>query len=276
MKAEMMTVTPEMASEWLRKTNKTNRPLSRDTVNQYSFDMKNGFWKSGYDPIVINEDGVLENGQHRLSAVVDTGISMTFFVVMHGKSAMETYDRGRPRTIRDSVAIRSNGQITAINQKVAVVRFILRNGLKIKKPSDKMLYDYVVENDYWLNIAVNASGRKGGRPCRKTPCVVAGYCALRCGIPTEIIEEFFDVANSGFPNELWQSAPVVLSRQVSVTLKSYSDNTGCELESITEKAIFDFSQRKERKRNYIGNFHESPYFWKHVNEEIEKLKKLRT
>ena len=46
MKAEVMTVTPGMAREFLKR-NTCNRTIKKDVVCKYANDMKNGLWKLG-------------------------------------------------------------------------------------------------------------------------------------------------------------------------------------------------------------------------------------
>jgi hypothetical protein len=69
-------ITPELASSLL-ETNSNNRNLSKGTVEAYANDMLAGNWdESVGDAISIDTDGVLRNGQHRLSAIVLSGVSI--------------------------------------------------------------------------------------------------------------------------------------------------------------------------------------------------------
>jgi hypothetical protein len=79
MKMELVTVTPEMAREWL-ESNNGNRPLRGDNVKALARDMRSGDWRLVGDPIRIDRLGNLIDGQHRLAAVVDSGVAVPFFV----------------------------------------------------------------------------------------------------------------------------------------------------------------------------------------------------
>ncbi|MDP2620568.1 MAG: hypothetical protein Q8P46_10395, partial [Hyphomicrobiales bacterium] len=67
-------ITPELAREWLEKTNRKNRPLSELKWTAYAVDMLEGRWQYNGDAIRFGSDGVLLDGQHRLMACVEAGI----------------------------------------------------------------------------------------------------------------------------------------------------------------------------------------------------------
>lgn len=62
--AQIVTVTPQMAEEMLKK-NKVNRHMSDPVAAKYSRDMNRKRWWFCPDPIVFGVDGSLYNGQHR-------------------------------------------------------------------------------------------------------------------------------------------------------------------------------------------------------------------
>lgn len=73
-------VTPEMARELLA-SNTHNRSLRPRHVANLVKDMKAGKWCMNGDTICISVDGTLVDGQHRLSAVVASGVTATMMVV---------------------------------------------------------------------------------------------------------------------------------------------------------------------------------------------------
>lgn len=96
---ERIFVTAEMARRWLRQNIENNRPLNRNRIAQYSKDMKNGRWKENGDTIKFADDGVMIDGQHRLSACVECGIGF-WSLVAYGikKDAFMTIDRNQTRS----------------------------------------------------------------------------------------------------------------------------------------------------------------------------------
>lgn len=73
-------VTPELAESWLAR-NTANRRMRRATAEAYARDMESGDWRENGDAICFAVDGTLLDGQHRLTAVVLSGISVPLLIV---------------------------------------------------------------------------------------------------------------------------------------------------------------------------------------------------
>ena len=87
-KIELRTVTPEWAAAILEKHNQRmldgkcrQRPLNENTVAQYATDMKCGNWGVTGQGISFDEEGNLLDGQHRLAAVMRSGVSVQMPVI---------------------------------------------------------------------------------------------------------------------------------------------------------------------------------------------------
>jgi hypothetical protein len=72
-------VTPVMAADWL-KNNRHNTEIDPAVVECLAEIMRNNLWDVRYPGIAIGRDGRLINGQHRLSAVVLTGMTVPMYV----------------------------------------------------------------------------------------------------------------------------------------------------------------------------------------------------
>lgn len=97
---EIITITPEMAKEWLASNIKNNRPIKR--AKEYAEDMKAGKWRLTHQGIAFNEEGTLIDGQNRLTAIVMAGIPITMSVVFDCPvDSFEVLDIGRPRSLGD-------------------------------------------------------------------------------------------------------------------------------------------------------------------------------
>lgn len=98
-------MTPDIASALLAR-NTANRPLSQNKVNAFaramldgSFDYKNGC------AVLVNASGTLVDGQHRLHAIVKTGITQRMEVKTNvSDNAFATIDLGY-RGAGDTVAV---------------------------------------------------------------------------------------------------------------------------------------------------------------------------
>jgi hypothetical protein len=81
MQHEMMTITPDLAARWLENKNLRNRNISLLKVKAYADDMANGRWKATHqNTIAFYKDGVLADGQHRLSAIIMSGNAVEMMV----------------------------------------------------------------------------------------------------------------------------------------------------------------------------------------------------
>lgn len=88
-------VTPAKAAEWLEK-NTFNRSISAATVNKYASDMMSGAWTLNHQGIAFGDDDVLVDGQHRLMAIVKSGMTIKMLVTF-----------GAARTGIDELRVRS-------------------------------------------------------------------------------------------------------------------------------------------------------------------------
>ena len=91
-------VTPAMATEFLTR-NTHNRPMTREWVQTYTRDMLAGEFTPG-SQIVFDVNGVLADGQKRLKAVIESGVSIEFNIYFNAPEGYRgTADTGQPRPI---------------------------------------------------------------------------------------------------------------------------------------------------------------------------------
>lgn len=102
---EVVLVTPELAAKWL-ETMVDNRRLTSSVVTKYKDAMLGGFWKLDASPIRFNTKEQLLDGQHRLWAVIESGMPQEFLIV-HGVTddAFLTMDSGKKRAFADVLSI---------------------------------------------------------------------------------------------------------------------------------------------------------------------------
>ena len=106
--AKLVEVTPDLAAEWL-EMNTMNRNISQTTVKRYALAMLAGEWQQNGQTITIAEDGTVLDGQHRLWAVIEAGVTVTFLVVFNvSKDAIATIDSGVTRTFRHVLQIKGS------------------------------------------------------------------------------------------------------------------------------------------------------------------------
>jgi hypothetical protein len=92
-------VTPQLAESWMTRNFKNNRKLCTTRWRKYAKIMQNGDWKVA-TAISFDMEGVMINGQHRLKALIATGLTLPFVVTMgYEFNASEAFDRGANRNV---------------------------------------------------------------------------------------------------------------------------------------------------------------------------------
>jgi len=98
-------VTPSIAADILSR-NGQNRSIDQAFVGRLARDIRAGRWKVHHQGLAISPDGVLLDGQHRLSAIVLADIGVDIVVARGVRcDAFAAIDRGKTRTIGDIVTL---------------------------------------------------------------------------------------------------------------------------------------------------------------------------
>lgn len=101
---KQVVITPEQAEELL-KMNINNRSVRPRKVNELADAMKRGEWEMSNDAIVISEGNILLNGQHRLMAVVKSGVACPFILYTGAQdSSFDIMDTPTIRRISDVIS----------------------------------------------------------------------------------------------------------------------------------------------------------------------------
>lgn len=99
-------MTPEKARYLLTKNN-INRKLRPHWVSELAGAIRNGEWKLTHQGIAISKSGRLLDGQHRLMAILSSGIPVPIIVAENCDDEMFAFvDKGMKRTLGDSLGIK--------------------------------------------------------------------------------------------------------------------------------------------------------------------------
>jgi hypothetical protein len=114
------TITAKQAEKYLQ-FNTSNRPLRKSLVTQYAKDMAAGNWKLTHQGVAFNCDGTLLDGQHRLSAIVESGATVQMLVARGVDSRNQlVMDDHAKRNAGDALSLVRKEKITQAD--VAVIR----------------------------------------------------------------------------------------------------------------------------------------------------------
>ena len=98
-------ITPEVAHLYLQ-SNTANRPLSESNIRLLAAAIRRGEWQLTHQGIAFDQDGVLLDGQHRLLAVVESGVAVEMMVTRGLSSeSFAAMDINRRRTAGQAVTM---------------------------------------------------------------------------------------------------------------------------------------------------------------------------
>jgi hypothetical protein len=90
-----------------------NRKVSMPHVLKLARDMTDGHWYFTGDPVKIDDDDFVIDGQHRLLAIIKSGIAQHLAVLREAARDVQLVtDIGRSRTARDQLTIRGSSNTT--------------------------------------------------------------------------------------------------------------------------------------------------------------------
>lgn len=123
-------MTPEMARTMLAG-NIRNRPVRPSHVKRLAEAMTRGEWTMNGEPVQVAQDETLLNGQHRLSAVVDSGVTVPMLVVSGLPiEALQTVDTGTRRRLSDVLALRGETDTTNLAATLGLL-YRYRRGVRM-------------------------------------------------------------------------------------------------------------------------------------------------
>ena len=251
--AEMEMITPELASEYLAKNTNNYRVMSNQKVDIYAKDMKNGNWQENGEGIAFCEDGTLKDGQHRLQAIVRSGVTIPMLVVRGVASNVQVYDWGTNRT---SAQIARAGGYALTTDMIGAARLII-SGFHQAAPKG-VLDQYLREHhddlhDAGLMARRSNSARTIGK---KAACCLAVYVCRRLKLVNdEVIADFFNVFNSGniSPDQARDPSPALIAARMFLTKYASVSGNGIGYQfSILMQALMDFLKNKNRRKDYIA------------------------
>lgn len=95
-------ITPEIAAEMLKANTSNYRVLSESVVSRYVKDLQAGLWTYTTATIAFTSSGVLVDGQHRLNAIIRSGVSVWCFVLRNLPAEFTcdpNQDKGKMRSV---------------------------------------------------------------------------------------------------------------------------------------------------------------------------------
>ncbi len=109
--------------------NTNNRRINRRKIESLALQISNGQFENTGEPIIISAEGVLNNGQHRLLAVVEADVEVDMDVRFGiPRRAFTKTDTGAPRTGGDVLTIKGVAHGGVVSSAVRLL-ILYRRGL---------------------------------------------------------------------------------------------------------------------------------------------------
>lgn len=201
-------VTPQLASEWL-KLNMTNRPLRDRNINDYATLMLRGLWsQTSPETIKFNTKGILLDGQHRLAAIVKSGISIDMLIHRNiPDDNFKVIDMGAKRSVGDIL------YITGVDNSMLVSTIITKYLLniqsfgnknvtitthgKMKVAAEDVLKEYNSRVEFWDMIIAASFKFKKAFGKFLSPSLAAAWFAMVYDISANDAKYFFEQLTTG-------------------------------------------------------------------------------
>lgn len=210
--AEFVTITPEIAAEWLHQ-NSHNRSLKPSVIERYAGAMRRGEWNVNGDAIRFAQDGALLDGQHRLAAIYRSGTTLVQLVVRGLESdAQETMDVGVRRSLKDMLKLRGESRPGELGSALAWLhRYRLRQMIdRSLVPTPQEAFRLLEDNPGIRESLV--VGERVGKSLRFSRGLVIALHYVFTEIDQEDADTFFERLGSGA--ELQETDPIHVLRRV--------------------------------------------------------------
>lgn len=161
--SQIENITPEKAADYLA-TNYNNRKIREKALMPLTHDMINGNWKLTGEAIKFDTSNRLIDGQHRLTAIQRSGVTVPLLVVRGVETDTQTViDTGLKRSGADALEMHGRGHEATLRAAIAAIGLTDDAGLFTASNSRLMpathsdILRWVETND--LNNAITWGGR---------------------------------------------------------------------------------------------------------------------
>lgn len=212
---ERVRVTPVLASLLLER-NKSNRKVRQVKLDQYKSDMNANRFKFNGETIIVSKEGELNDGQHRLLAIVETNKPQDMLIAFGlDRNTRDTVDSGAARTASDHLSVKGWPYASAI---ASVSRMALgyerMDGVAIGRTHDISSPEVLnrAERDTLLQECASYTATNPQRWSKVGKAAIVGFCFyLFSQKNPRIAKGFVDKLLSGA--ELKETDPIRIARE---------------------------------------------------------------
>ena len=220
-KSEIKTITPAIAREMVKTNIGHNRTASQSHVTHLAQQMRAGQWMLNGAAIIIDEQGNVIDGQHRLLAVIKSSCAIASLVISGVESdSFMTIDTGKKRSPGNILQISGikNGTVaaSAVTGVINYRRAMTSNGgdggslnSYIRGSTQDLVAEYNTNPDvYAAAIKVGGKLKKICRP--SVSSTLYALAVLEAGHPMDRVDLFWAKMLDG--SNLTKNDPILLFR----------------------------------------------------------------
>lgn len=187
---EDLLITPEMAAEMIAKSTASGRTNYRKFDSLHSrkiaLDMAEGRWRNNGDPVRVAKDGLIQDGQHRMSAIVQSGVSVRLIVYFDYDAEevdVRLIDTGKSRNLGTHLAAAGlpHAKLIAATVKLALVyqrgEWATTENLPKHVLRDSELHEYV---EKWKEALIDSATLANRSQRIATPSLVSSLLFIGC------------------------------------------------------------------------------------------------
>lgn len=155
-------VNPRMAKQYLETTKDVNRRFMPSLSGRYAEDMKEFNWVTTHEGIAFNKANELIDGQHRLGAIIESGVGQWMLVTRNlDQKAIQVINIGKIRSLAHALQIL--GYEHSGNRFVAVARAMIFGPIySSKMPTNQQIKNFIDRHLEAIIFASTVCSKKVG------------------------------------------------------------------------------------------------------------------
>lgn len=225
-------VGPEKAKILLERNHPNNRNLSEATIESYAVDMAAGNWRPIGDPLRLDRQGRLIDGQHRLFAIAKSGVTVRFRIIHNlDDEDIHIIDTGKARRPADMLRISGFTNTILRGASLRVLMTIRTGPLTARTYPMKFTHSEIRDAAFrHPNLEHSLSVVKAVRGIRPSMLVAMHYIGSQYLGKAREAEAFIDVIKTGKP--AYDNDPAHLMREKLVIQRNTKTSRMTEMHAI--------------------------------------------
>lgn len=183
--------------------NEKNRPLNRLRVQSLVSDIRAGNWKFNGNTIVVDADGNLKDGQHRLTAIREAGYPAIKLIVVtlgakgeESEAVMRTIDSGKSRSFSDTLGRDEVPHRSVVSAACRTLALFMKDNCHLI-PTKSELHEVFAAEYERISAFAPLAGRKQTLVKPTAPVIAALAACAHIDGDCEKVLEFGELVTNG-------------------------------------------------------------------------------